>query len=388
VSAVMSQLGLFIKDWTAGATQASYEQFIVKPYVATEPAVALDTTAYPVNSVNELSLSPALTGFHPSYTQLYSFTAELSAGLDNDVLAFQIGRDTNGDGVDQWYYHTGTEWSVVTDVSTQYNTASEINAFLPTFVAEIGVGQFYFQALLLSDGASPVNVERATLYYDGPPVGSLIPDQILEEDHTYNQLFDLHDYFNDTNHSLTYSVVNDLDEAVGTLQLDEAGKIHIELAPNVNGDNIDTLQFKAMSLGGNVTLSNIVTIDILPQNDDPVALPDSSTTSADANIIISVLDNDSDIDGDVLTVVNFTQPDQGQIIFTPSEQSFSYLPPLDFVGQTDFTYTVEDSAGIQKMTVVTVIVTRSLTAVDSSQTNPTEATTTIDNSQLTIRNLL
>ncbi|WP_178863992.1 Ig-like domain-containing protein, partial [Thiomicrorhabdus cannonii] len=55
----------------------------------------------------------------------------------------------------------------------------------------------------------------------------------------------------------------------------------------------------------------MVTLTVNPQNDPPVALDDVSILDEDSSANIDVLANDSDLDGDTITVQSVTQPAHG-----------------------------------------------------------------------------
>jgi YD repeat-containing protein len=88
-----------------------------------------------------------------------------------------------------------------------------------------------------------------------------------------------------------------------------------------------------------------VTIAISPVNDSPVADNDAATTNEDAPLIIeSVLANDTDVDGDPLSITGFTQA-AGGWVESHDDGTFTYTPDLNFHGIDGFTYTVEDGNG-------------------------------------------
>ncbi|MEZ0340162.1 Ig-like domain-containing protein [Mycobacterium sp. pV006] len=78
-------------------------------------------------------------------------------------------------------------------------------------------------------------------------------------------------------------------------------------------------------------------------NSSPHAVADSATTSEDAPTTISVLDNDTDLNSDVLTIKEYTQPVNGTVVLN-ADGTFVYTPNADFNGIDTFTYTVSDAA--------------------------------------------
>jgi Bacterial Ig domain len=86
---------------------------------------------------------------------------------------------------------------------------------------------------------------------------------------------------------------------------------------------------------------------------DPVATPDSATVDEDsADNVIDVLSNDSDPDGDLLTVDSVTDPPNGTA--SDSDDDVLYTPDTGFVGTDMFDYTVSDGQGGFATTTVTV----------------------------------
>jgi VCBS repeat-containing protein len=105
--------------------------------------------------------------------------------------------------------------------------------------------------------------------------------------------------------------------------------------------------------GGSDTAT--VTITINGVNDPPVAVDDSATTPEDTPVTIDVLSNDSDIDGDTLTVDSVTQGTNSSV--TNNGNNVTYTPDPGFSGTDSFTYTVSDGNGGTDTANVSVNVT-------------------------------
>lgn len=78
-------------------------------------------------------------------------------------------------------------------------------------------------------------------------------------------------------------------------------------------------------------------------NRSPVAVGDSLTTSEGTSGTVAVLANDTDRDGDALTVESFTQGAHGAVTRN-ADGTLSYTPDAGYVGTDSFTYTVGDDA--------------------------------------------
>ena len=55
-----------------------------------------------------------------------------------------------------------------------------------------------------------------------------------------------------------------------------------------------------------------VSLTVNPENDNPVAVDDSATLNEDAAVTLDVLANDTDLDGDTLSMDSVTQPEIGR----------------------------------------------------------------------------
>jgi hypothetical protein len=108
--------------------------------------------------------------------------------------------------------------------------------------------------------------------------------------------------------------------------------------------------------GGEATASVSVTVTaVVPENVAPVAVADTATVDEDASVLIDVLANDSDADGDSLTIESATTPANGTVDITDSQ--VLYTPSADFAGTDSFTYTVADGNGGEATASVSVTVT-------------------------------
>jgi len=88
----------------------------------------------------------------------------------------------------------------------------------------------------------------------------------------------------------------------------------------------------------------------------PVAVTDPVTTAEDAAVTFNVLTNDTDANGDALTVTGFIAPGRGGLV-NNGNGSFTYTPSADFNGGDTFSYTVTDSRGGTATGTVNITVT-------------------------------
>ena len=95
---------------------------------------------------------------------------------------------------------------------------------------------------------------------------------------------------------------------------------------------------------GGLTARAMVTVEVLPVNHPPEAEDDEAETLEDKPVIVDVLANDWDPDGDRLHVVSVTAPAHGTAAVVPG--GVQYSPARDYHGSDAFTYTVADPRGL------------------------------------------
>ncbi|WP_411292443.1 tandem-95 repeat protein, partial [Vibrio parahaemolyticus] len=125
--------------------------------------------------------------------------------------------------------------------------------------------------------------------------------------------------------------------ANGTVSVNPDGSV--TYTPNDNYVGKDTFTYIVTS--GGVSESAIVEVNVTPVNDAPVAKDDIATTQEDTAVTIDVLPNDTDVDGDKLSIESVSVPKEqgtvevvnGKLVFTPAE---------NFNGDAEITYTVTD----------------------------------------------
>ncbi len=100
------------------------------------------------------------------------------------------------------------------------------------------------------------------------------------------------------------------------------------------------------NLGSTSSVATVV-ITIQPTNDVPVAVDDQFTLVAEDTIHVAapgLVANDSDADGDALSVTLVSGPANGTLSLN-ADGSFSYTPNPGYVGNDRFTYQVDDGSG-------------------------------------------
>ncbi|MGR4869610.1 tandem-95 repeat protein, partial [Variovorax sp. LARHSF232] len=117
---------------------------------------------------------------------------------------------------------------------------------------------------------------------------------------------------------------------------------------NANFNGADTLTVLSRDSAG-VPLSDTdtVAITVNPVNDAPAAVDDTASTNEDTPLssTVNLQANDSDLDGDLLSVVAGTfATSQGGSITIAADGSYTYTPPANFSGIDTVDYTVTDGS--------------------------------------------
>ncbi|ENX4858072.1 tandem-95 repeat protein [Vibrio parahaemolyticus] len=138
--------------------------------------------------------------------------------------------------------------------------------------------------------------------------------------------------------------------ANGSVSVNPDGSV--TYTPNDNYHGTDSFTYIVTS--GGVSESTTVRVDVTPVNDAPVAKDDIATTQEDTAVTIDVLPNDSDVDGDKLSIESASVPKEqgtvevvnGKLVFTPAE---------NFNGDAEITYTVTDGQLTDEAKVIVTV---------------------------------
>jgi hypothetical protein len=129
----------------------------------------------------------------------------------------------------------------------------------------------------------------------------------------------------------------------------------VRYLPNAGFTGTNTFTYRA-SDGSFDSNTATVTVTVGATNLAPTAGNDSATTAEDTPSQIAVLGNDSDPEGQPLTVQLASQPSSGSAVVN-ANQTVTYTPSLNFNGQTSFTYRASDGINLSNLATVTVTVT-------------------------------
>jgi PKD repeat protein len=252
--------------------------------------------------------------------------------------------------------------------SAQYNQKLETPETTAA-VDNLEPGQEYFfsvracdaEGLQCSDYSSEVTT--STPISNNPPVAVNDTAKVLED--SAGNVLDV--LANDTDADGQTLTVTGASAGNGTVVINTQGSLSYSPSANFNGS--DTLTY-SISDGAGGTDSATVTVSVTAVNDAPQAGDDSATVTEDSTAnTLSVLANDSDVDGDNLTVTG-ASAGYGTVRIN-SNGTLSYSPGLNFHGNDTLAYTVSDGAGGTDTAIVGIVVTAvndAPQAVDDSAT--------------------
>jgi len=85
----------------------------------------------------------------------------------------------------------------------------------------------------------------------------------------------------------------------------------------------------------------------------PMARDDATFTAINTPVTLDILQNDFDPNGDTLTIINMTLPASGTVEKN-TDQTITYTPDDNFLGQDQFQYTVSDGRGGEDTATVSI----------------------------------
>ncbi|HTY03563.1 MAG TPA: retention module-containing protein, partial [Rhodocyclaceae bacterium] len=141
--------------------------------------------------------------------------------------------------------------------------------------------------------------------------------------------------------------------AHGTVALDSNGNPVYTPAANWSGTDSFTYTISD-GHGGTSTATVSVTVNAI--NDAPIATADVASTAINAPVTVPVRANDTDVEGDSLTVAGVTSGAHGTVTIDPVSGNPIYTPATNWSGTDSFTYTISDGHGGTATATVSVTV--------------------------------
>ncbi|HHB1609971.1 TPA: tandem-95 repeat protein, partial [Vibrio parahaemolyticus] len=308
-------------------------------YTVTDGALTDQATVkVTVNAVNDTPVVESNVADQTLAEDFTPYTIDLNtvfSDVDNvdGELKFSVSGNSN------------IQVAIVNGIATITPTADWNGSETLTFTATDPSGESVSQTVDFTvTPVADIVADKATVVEDTPTIIKVLGNDTFEGDGKVVSL--------DTNNG----------PANGTVSVNPDGSV--TYTPNDNYVGKDTFTYVVTS--GGVSESTTVTVNVTPVNDAPVAKDDIATTQEDTAVTIDVLSNDTDVDGDKLSIQSATVPEaqgkveivDGKLVFTPAE---------NFNGHAEITYTVTDGALTDQATVkVTVNAVNDTPVVESN----------------------
>ena len=178
--------------------------------------------------------------------------------------------------------------------------------------------------------------------------------------------------------TLTATVTSNVSH--GALALDSDGVVFYTPDSDYNG--ADSFTYRVTDDNGRTDTAT-VSLTVNAVNDAPMAGNDSYTTDEDTTLTVSpsagVLSNDTDVEGDSLSVTPVSRPSNGTLSFA-ANGSFEYTPDSNYNGADSFTYEVTDGNGGTDTGTVSL----NVTPVNDAPTATNNSYTTEKNTTLSV----
>ncbi len=278
------------------------------------------------------------------------------------------GTDTVADfNIEGLLKSDGTTWQVIDSVTNWVQGPYSFN------IPDMSLYSSY--RLIITREADPDGVSR--IHFDNIIVSKIYNTAPVAQDDVAvcdeDSTVDISVLGNDTDEDGNTLTVQSTTQGInGTVTTD--GTV-VTYTPNSNFNGVDT--FTYTTTDGIATDTATVTVTVNAVNDVPVAVNDTATTDEDVVINVAVLTNDTDIEGDTLSIQSVTQASNGTVAINGT--TIDYTPNANWSGADSFTYTVTDGTDTA---VGTVNVT--VNAVNDAPIAVADSATTAENSDIII----
>ena len=168
----------------------------------------------------------------------------------------------------------------------------------------------------------------------------------------------------------------------GTVSVNADG-LSVDYTPAANFDGIEVITY-AVSDGVDSDDTGILTITVTAIPEAPVAVSDIATLLEDADLTsVNVVSNDTDIDGDSLTLIEVDTDGTGTVAVNTDGVSVDYTPASNFDGTEIVTYIVSDGLLIDQGTL-----TLTITPLNDPPVAVSDTATILEDSALTRINVI
>lgn len=243
----------------------------------------------------------------------------------------------------------GFERSFATDGSFRYQAFGDLP---PVDASGRNVDSFTYR---VTDGVNPVSEPvRVEIIYTGEnAVPVAMDDSFSVEEDSIGNIFTVLD--NDTDPDALPLSLRVINNGPGNGIANIRNGVLIDYQPAAGFSGTDSFTYTVVDSGG-LTATAAVVVNVLTVNDPPEANNDSVSTLENTPVEVAVLTNDTDPEGDALTITQIGTPANGSVTDN-GNGVILYTPATDFFGTDLFEYTVSDDNGGSAVGIVSIVVT-------------------------------
>ncbi|UWR25066.1 tandem-95 repeat protein [Sulfitobacter sp. S223] len=219
-----------------------------------------------------------------------------------------------------------------------------------TYTPNIGVtGEDSFTYTVEDGNGGTADTATVTVsILEAPNQQPVAVDDIVATDEDTSIIFNPADNDTDGNGDTVVVAAILTDPTNGAAVLNTDGTV--TYTPDADFNGTDTFEVSVVD-GNGGSDSGLVTVNVAPVNDGPVASDDIASVSQDTAVIIDVLSNDVDVDDDSLSISDVSQGAHGSVEVN-ANGTVTYTPTTaGFSGIDSFTYEVSDGALTDTATV-------------------------------------
>ena len=302
-----------------------------------------------LGSGNASTITSTSTFYIPNNAPILEDIIDVTIYEDNIVSFDVIAMDSDTTDILTFSLSSNPSFVMLTDHGNQTATI-EISP-------SIGNTGTYTSTVHVSDGqiSNSNSFTVTVLELNSAPTVSNITASNVQEDQTIPITLSGNDAQND---SLTFEIVSGPTHGtLGPTQKTTNSSATVLFTPDSNYNGIDSFRYTANDGALDSSVAT-VSITINPVNDPPVSRVDFYNMSEDATMTLSILDNDSDVDGIDTLLVHTVNTTSTAGTVTNNGGTVTFTPSVNFNGDTTFSYVSSDGnvGGLSASTTVRVTV--------------------------------
>jgi hypothetical protein len=298
----------------------------------------------------------------------YADTATITAGSSVTIDVLKNDTDADNDPLTIDSVTQGSKGGVVAIANNQVTYTPPNNTYT-------GTDSFTY---IVKDSKGGTNTTSVTINVQAPNPTNQDPVPIADSitaaagmAYTFNPIANDSDPDGDT-----LSIQSVTQGAHGTVSINGG---NVSYTPDTAYKGMDSFTYTVSDGKGGTAIGKVdVTVISASTNQKPIAADDTATTTFNKPVLIEVLKNDSDPDGDSLSI-EFSQGKNGGEVTINAQNVLIYTPKTNYSGEDSFTYTITDGKGGSATATVTINVTGSSTTLTASPD-----TFTVDNNVMTV----